>query len=251
MISFEKIQHAYGGLKVLEDLSFDLPRETITCLLGPSGCGKTTLLHLVAGNLPLQGGSITGIPPGGISYLFQEPRLLPWKTLQKNLDLVLKNSHLPMDREKIIAETLSLVELEPFAGYYPHQLSGGMRQRGALARAFAFPAELLLMDEPFQALDPALKLSLMEDFRRLWERDRRTTLLVTHNIQEATLLGDHILVLSKPPTRLITAVENPVSPGDRQPYGEGVLALERKLYLTLMEGRNMDPPPGPTRRKNS
>ena len=241
MISLENLQHSYGSLKVIEDLSFDLPRKSITCLLGPSGCGKTTLLHLIAGTLPLQEGRITGLPEGGISYLFQEPRLLPWKTLGKNLDLVLKNSHPPERRREIIDKTLALVELEGFAGYYPHQLSGGMRQRGALARAFAFPAELLLMDEPFQALDPALKLDLIEDFRRLWERDRRTTLLVTNNIQEATLLGDHILVLSKPPTKLITALENPVAPGERQPFGEGVLAFERKLYLTLMEGRRTEP----------
>lgn len=244
MIRFEKLHHAYGDLKVIEDLSFDLPRESITCLLGPSGCGKTTLLHLIAGTLALQGGNITGITPGGgTSYLFQEPRLLPWKTLKKNMDMVLKNCFTREEREKIIGETLSLVELEAFGGYYPHQLSGGMRQRGALARAFAFPAELLLMDEPFQALDPALKLGLMEDFRRLWEGDRRTTLLVTHNIQEATLLGDHILVLSKPPTRLIKALENPVVPSDRQPFGEGVLALERRLYLTLMEGRREEDQP--------
>jgi len=243
MIRLEKLCHTYGDFKVLEDLSFDLPRESITCLLGPSGCGKTTLLHLMAGTLLLQGGRITGFPPGGISYLFQEPRLLPWKTLKKNMDLVLKNSFAREERERIIGETLSLVELAAFGSYYPHQLSGGMRQRGALARAFAFPAELLLMDEPFQALDPALKLGLMEDFRRLWERDRRTTLLVTHNIQEATLLGDHILVLSRPPTRLITALENPVDPGDRQPFGEGVLALERQLYLTLMEGRREEDQP--------
>jgi NitT/TauT family transport system ATP-binding protein len=243
MICLENLHHSYGSLKVIEDLSFDLPRESITCLLGPSGCGKTTLLHIIAGTLALQEGRIGGLPLGGVSYLFQEPRLLPWKTLSKNLDLVLKKSYTPEQRRAIIKETLSLVELDSFSGYYPHQLSGGMRQRGALARAFAFPAELLLMDEPFQALDPALKLDLMEDFRRLWERDRRTTLLVTHNIQEATLLGDHILVLSKPPARLITAMENPVVPGDRLPFSEGVLALERRLYLTLLEGRREEDQP--------
>lgn len=238
MIRIENIHHNFGGLTVLEDLSFTLRRGSVTCLLGPSGCGKTTLLNLISRNLTLQQGRISEIPRGGVAYLFQEPRLLPWKTLGKNLDLVLRDKFGAEERKRIIRETLTLVELEDFAGYYPHQLSGGMRQRGSLARAFAFPAELLLMDEPFQALDPALKLSLIEVFRRLWERDRRTSLLVTHNIQEATLLGDHILVLSNRPTRVLRSFENPVPPEERQAYGAGVLALERELYLALMEERN-------------
>ena len=129
------------------------------------------------------------------------------------------------------------MELGDFASYYPHELSGGMCQRGALARAFALPSKLLLMDEPFQSLDPALKLGLIEAFRRLWEADRRTALLVTHNIQEATLLGDRILLLSRRPARLVKSLDNPVPPAERSPYSAGVLALERELYLSSMKVR--------------
>ena len=229
------IHHSYGALSVLEGLSFTLQKERITCLLGPSGCGKTTLLNLISGNLPLQKGEISGLPEGGPAYLFQEPRLLPWKTLGGNIDLVLRRSYPPEERAGVIEKLLSLVELKGFASYYPHQLSGGMRQRGALARAFALPSELLLMDEPFQSLDPALKLGLIEVFRRLWEGDRRTSLLVTHNFQEATLLGDHILVLSQRPAGLVKILENPVPPKERKPYGAKVLALEQELYLSLMK----------------
>ncbi len=237
MICLNHIHYEYGELPVLEELSFSLQDKSITCLLGPSGCGKTTLLNLISGNLPCQRGDISGLPVGHTAYLFQEPRLLPWKTLERNLDLVLRRIYPPEKRSEIIEEILTLVELRDFAAFYPHQLSGGMRQRGALARAFALPSELLLMDEPFQALDPALKLGLINVFRRLWERDRRTALLVTHNIQEATLLGDHILVLSRRPARLLKKIANPVLREERFPYSEGVLALERELHLTLMEER--------------
>ena len=237
MISLSHIHYKYGELPVLEDLSFSLQDKGITCLLGPSGCGKTTLLNLISGNLPCQEGEIAGLPAGHTAYLFQEPRLLPWKTLERNLDLVLRRIYPPEKRSEIIEEMLALVELQDFAEFYPHQLSGGMRQRGALARAFALPSELLLMDEPFQAQDPALKHDLINVFRRLWERDRRTALLVTHNIQEATLLGDHILVLSRRPARLLKSIANPILREKRLPYSEGVLTLERELHLTLTEER--------------
>lgn len=233
MIVVNNIKHRYGDLSVLDDISFKLKKGSITCLLGPSGCGKTTLLNLLSGGLPLQSGSIEGSPESGSAYLFQEPRLLPWKTLGKNIDLILKNLYDDAERTRIISEMLSIVELEEFIDYYPHELSGGMRQRGALARAFAFPSDLILMDEPFQALDPALKLNLIADFQKLWARDKRTALLVTHNIQEATLLGDHIMVLSNRPARLIQSIDNLVKRDERTPYGEGVMELERKLYLTL------------------
>jgi len=233
MIVVSNVSHHYGDLSVLDDISFNLDKGSITCLLGPSGCGKTTLLNLLSGGMPLQSGLIGGGPESGSAYLFQEPRLLPWKTLGDNIDLILKNLYEVDKRREIIAEMLSLVELEEFGDYYPHELSGGMRQRGALARAFAFPSDLLLMDEPFQALDPALKLNLIAVFQRLWKRDQRTALLVTHNIQEATLLGDRIMVLSNRPAKLIQSIENPVERAVRTPYGKGVLELERKLYLTL------------------
>ncbi|OQX29390.1 MAG: hypothetical protein B0D92_03895 [Spirochaeta sp. LUC14_002_19_P3] len=241
MIALKKISYNHGALPVLDGLSFSMPENSITCIMGPSGCGKTTLLRLISGSLPLREGSIEGLPEETPACMFQDSRLLPWKTLRGNIDLILQKIHTLQKRSQIIAELLQMVELEEFAHYYPQQLSGGMCQRGALARAFALPSRLLLMDEPFQALDMGLKLDLFKVFRRLWEQYRRTALLVTHSIQEAVLLGDEILVLSARPGRLLARFENPLPREERRPYESQLPELERELRLTLVnawhEGR--------------
>lgn len=234
MIILKQIHYSRGILPVLDGVSFSMPENSITCIMGPSGCGKTTLLRLIAGSLALQNGNIDGLPAETPACIFQEPRLLPWKTLKGNMDLILQKTHAPQKRTRIITELLRLVELEDFADYYPHQLSGGMCQRGALARAFALPSRLLLMDEPFQALDLGLKLGLFTAFSRLWEQDRRTVLLVTHSIQEAVLLGDEILVLSARPGRLLARFVNPLPQKERRPYESQQPELEQELRLTLI-----------------
>lgn len=236
MIKIEQLDFAFGELKMFDALTFSIPLEGVTCLLGPSGCGKSTLLNLISGILPMQEGKISGIPDDGVAYLFQEARLLPWKTLFQNLELVLRRYYPRAQRIELVSEYLELVELSEFASYYPHQLSGGMKQRAALARAFTHPAGLLLMDEPFQAVDPLRKLTLVNLFQRLWERDRRTTLMVTHNIFEATLLGSRILTLSDRPSRLCMEIDNPVPREERCPFDPRLLALERSLYMGVTGG---------------
>jgi len=235
-ITISGLGHRYGELPVFTDLCLELPRKTVTCLLGPSGCGKTTLLNLLAGLLPLQEGTLTGIVPGSTGYIFQEPRLLPWRTVRANLDLILRSVFSADERRREVDRILEQMDLEEFGDYYPGQISGGMRQRVSLARAFAFPSDLLLMDEPFQALDPVFKLNLMADFLKVWKTDRRTCLLVTHNIQEAALLGDRILILSSRPARVLREIRNPVQESDRIPYSRLILELEHQLYTALASG---------------
>ncbi|MBI9104730.1 MAG: ATP-binding cassette domain-containing protein [Spirochaetales bacterium] len=233
-MEIKDLKFSYDSLTVLENLSFNLEKERITCILGPSGCGKTTLLNILSGVLDAGEGMVCGAVPGEAAYLFQEPRLLPWKTIYNNIDLVLKNHFAPSRRKDLISELLKLVELDEFSDYYPHKLSGGMRQRASLARAFAYPSNLLFMDEPFQALDPALKLNLIDDFLKLWQKNRKTCLLVTHNIQEAALLGDHILVLSRRPSRLTAEFRNNLDHNLRIPYSSEILKLEHELYTALV-----------------
>jgi NitT/TauT family transport system ATP-binding protein len=199
-----------GPLKVFEDLNITIREGEVLAVLGPSGCGKTTLLHLLAGMEEASGGVVSGVPlsettgRASLSYLFQEPRLLPWMSVCENIDLILQN-HLPskVERKKRINQFIDLVGLSGFADFRPAHLSGGMRQRAAVARAFAYPSRLILMDEPFQSLDADLKYQLISSYKDIWLREPRTTVLVTHDIQEALMLADRILVFSKRPARII------------------------------------------------
>lgn len=237
-----------AGLTVFDGLDLDFPDKTVTAVLGPSGCGKTTLLNLISGVLKPQAGEVIlesperpnhrANRPGRIGYrrigyLFQEPRLLPWKTVRRNVEIVLENIYEKERRMREAERFLSAVGLADFLDYYPFALSGGMRRRVAIARAFAFPAELMLLDEPFQALDLRLKMSLSSLFIDLWEKDPRTAVFVTHDIQEALILGDRIVTLSDRPARPTGEFENPLRAGERSISDERLIELERKLYGLL------------------
>ena len=234
---------SFEGLRVFEDLEMVFPPKEVTAVLGPSGCGKTTLLNLISGVLEPDAGDVMleqtedgEVENGGrIGYLFQEPRLLPWKTVRRNVEIVLEGIYGKSRRGKTAEEFLDSVGLGDFLDYYPYQLSGGMRQRVAIARAFAFPADIMLLDEPFQALDLRLKIGLSTLFLRLWGRDPRTTVFVTHDIQEALILGDRIVVLSDRPAGPIGEFDNPVQAGSRDLSEERLGELERRLY-TLLAG---------------
>ena len=190
VFSAEKISVTYGENVVLRDFSLDLPQNKITCLLGPSGSGKTTFLKVLGGLEKVQ-----GFVPPRCSFVFQEHRLLPHLTAIDNLAVVL-------DGEKKIAKEragkmLRDMELSDAADLYPHELSGGMAQRVAIARGLLFDADLLLMDEPFKGLDLALQERLIKYFVKYWEANRRTTVFVTHSILEAILVADKIVVIGK------------------------------------------------------
>jgi NitT/TauT family transport system ATP-binding protein len=197
-----------SAVDVFSNFSMSIMESGVSVILGPSGCGKTTLLNLLSGLLSPRKGSI-GPEYENISVLFQEPRLLPWKTVRKNIELVLKGRLGEKQARETALHYLELVGLGKYEKFYPDELSGGMRQRVAIARAFAYPAELILMDEPFQALDLGLKVSLTGLFTRLWIEERRTSVFVTHDINEAILLGDEIFVLSKDkPVQIVERIVN-------------------------------------------
>lgn len=200
MIKVENLSIKYGPLKVLDQFSYTFHPHDITVLYGPSGCGKTTLLNAIAGTLSYEG-TIEAKKP--VSYIFQEDRLLPWMTVYENIAYVLDHQ---MDDEKKyekVMHNLNLVGLADQKDDYPSQLSGGMKRRVSIARAFAFPGEILLMDEPFKGLDKALKEQIMSDFLKIWEHDKRSVIFVTHDENEANFIGHKILHLKGLPLEII------------------------------------------------
>ncbi len=223
-----------GQLDVFEQFNLELPEREITAILGPSGCGKTTLLNILAGFLRQEEGEIIGRPKR-VSYLFQEPRLLPWRTVEHNIRLVLQGEGSEPEKQIEAAEHyLELVGLGAFGNYYPHELSGGMRQRAAIARAFASHSQMLLMDEPFQALDLDLRISLVNSFIRLWEEYPKTTVFVTHDIQEALIVADQIVVFSRVPASILGTFRITQSRRERSLSAPELISVEQKVVELLL-----------------
>ena len=213
----------YGETTVYDDFSLEIEAGKITCLLGPSGCGKTTLLNMLAGLVPYQG-KIENIP-NRISYIFQEERLLPNLTVWQNIRFVLGKGA----SDAAIDSVLEKVELLDKADAYPSELSGGQAQRVSIARAFAYPSELILMDEPFSSLDTALKIRLIDVFVRLWREEKRTAVFVTHNAEEAYMLAHRAVVLNGGAIAADIAAEGELP----RPYGETSL-FRQKILDALM-----------------
>ncbi len=203
-------------VEALRDVSLSVEAEEFVALLGPSGCGKSTLLNIVAGLLrPSAGGVFLEgeLGPGrpATAMVFQEFALFPWRTVQANVEFGLEELGVPpRERAARAREHLSLAGLAGFEARYPHQLSGGMRQRVGIARALAVDPALLLMDEPFSALDAQTRQLMQEELLAIRERTRKTILYVTHNIQEAVFLADRVVVLSRRPGRLLATVPVPL-----------------------------------------
>ncbi len=209
-IRFASVSKRFSkGATILESLSVDIAPGQFVSIVGPSGCGKSTLLKLVSGLSPITSGSIAidGKSPAqarkDLSFIFQDPTLLPWRTVRKNVALPLELAGVPRaQRDPIVDRQLALVGLDHGAGHYPRQLSGGMKMRVSIARALASNPRLLLLDEPFAALDEISRDRLNEELLRLRAERNWTVLFVTHSVAEAVFLSDRILVLAPHPGRL-------------------------------------------------
>ena len=216
----------------LAELSLSVDHGEFVCIVGPSGCGKSTLLSLAAGlDEPTSGTASTG--DRQLALMFQESALFPWLTASGNIDLALRARKIPRaERRARVAELLDVVGLGAFAGARPHQLSGGMRQRVALARALAQDADVLLMDEPFGALDAITRDLLHTELERIVAETGLTVLFVTHNVQEAVRLGDRVVLMSNRPGRIIAehivALPRPRRT-DAGPIAEAVAAITADL----------------------
>ena len=205
-----------NDIQALKDINLDIQKGEFISLVGPSGCGKTTLLRMIADLLePTEGlVRIDGMTPKEIrlqqkfGIVFQSPVLFDWRTIKKNIELPLEVMYYSKkDRSERADKMLEMVGLTKFANHYPQQLSGGMQQRVGIARAFAIRPEILLMDEPFSALDEFTKEKLHEDLLHIWRKTNKTIIFVTHNISEAVFLSDRVCVLSPHPGRLSAVID--------------------------------------------
>lgn len=214
MIQVSKLKFTYPeGVEVLSTISFSVKKGESCAIIGPSGCGKTTLLYLIAGLLPIQGGTIqvngASTTRGNIPMILQDYGLFPWKTVWENVSMGLILKHAPSrDIKKKIEPILDELGLTPFTSFYPSQLSGGQRQRVAIARVLAMDPSLILMDEPFSSLDAMTREHMQMLLSRIWKIHHITFIIVTHSIEEATFLGKKIIVLSERPARIEAIVES-------------------------------------------
>lgn len=193
---------------ILEDVSLDIAEREFVCVLGPSGCGKSTLLRIVAGLEKQSLGTVeTSSRP---SVVFQEHGVFPWLTAAQNIAYPLRLRGVPKaERTQRVNELLDLMGLKDFASYYPGQISGGMRQRVSVARALADDGGVLLMDEPFGALDEQTRVSLQQELLRIWEQTSKSVMFITHSVDEALTLADRVLVMSTRPGRIIEEIKIP------------------------------------------
>jgi NitT/TauT family transport system ATP-binding protein len=198
-----------GGVEALNQIGLDFPEGQLTTLLGPSGCGKTTLLKIIAGliaptvgSVRVEGREVTGPGPER-AFVFQDFALMPWASVMRNVAFGLELRGVARsERERVAQKYIGEVGLKGFEDAYPHALSGGMRQRVGLARALAVNAKVLLMDEPFSAVDEQTRRKFQEDLLRLVAHERKTFIFVTHSIEEAVYVSDRIVLLSKRPSRV-------------------------------------------------
>ena len=215
ILNIEKISLSYhtkkGEIEALKNITFDVQDGEFIAIIGPSGCGKTSILSIIAGLLKPSGGKVTLFdkeitkPNDLIGYMFQKDQLFPWRTIEKNtlLPLELRGLQNDIEKRKNVDLLLKKYGLWEFKKSYPNQLSGGMRQRVALIRTLAFSPKLLLLDEPFSALDYQTRLSVCDDVYSIIKREKKTAILVTHDISEAIALADRIIVLTKRPSKIL------------------------------------------------
>jgi NitT/TauT family transport system ATP-binding protein len=245
-ILFENVDKYFGpkvgGVKVLDDINLAIGEKEFVAIVGPSGCGKTTCLRMVAGFEPTTSGGVSvdgravTAPGPDRAVVFQQFALFPWKTVRQNIDLGLRNKNMPKSqRDEHVAAALNLMNLQSHADAFPHQLSGGMQQRVAIARAYVLDPDVLLMDEPFGALDAQTRVVMQEELVRLARVNPRTVLFITHAVEEAVYLADRVAIMTRRPGRIKEVIDvrsiREAEGWDRIPRIEDVMDLESFVHL--------------------
>ncbi|AFM39819.1 ABC-type nitrate/sulfonate/bicarbonate transport system, ATPase component [Desulfosporosinus acidiphilus SJ4] len=227
-------------VQVLKNISFEVAAGELVCIIGKSGCGKTTLLKTIAGlekqtsgQILLSGQALNG-PGRDRGMIFQEPRLFPWLTLEDNIAFGLKGHVSKAARHKTVTGLLEIVGLKDYAKAWPGQLSGGMAQRAAIARALAVDPKILLLDEPFAALDALTRSKLQKDFLDLWQNTLKTCIHVTHDLDEALTLGQRIIILHSNPGRIVDIISLPL-PYPRSPEDPELKSVKKRLLSLFVD----------------
>lgn len=238
-ITIDDLSFGFGKKIILDHFNLSIENEKLpTVILGPSGCGKTTLLRLIAGILMPSNGMINregSINENitGASFVFQESRFLPWMSILENISLPLEKIFGKSESRDRALHYLKLVSMEERASSCPADLSGGQRQRASIARAFAYPSELLLMDEPFQSLDIPMRIELMELCISLLENEDRVSVMVTHDPREAVFMGSRIIILGQPPSGIIYD-EKVTLPKSEREYGAAAAGVLEKILISIL-----------------
>jgi len=219
-ISLKNISLNYKGseIQALENINLELYDNDFVCVLGPSGCGKSSLLNIIAGYLKPTEGSIMvdgkehTKPDSKVGVVFQQPNLLPWLNIEKNIEFGLKMKKIPtLERSEISSHYLQMVGLENYSKLLPHQLSGGMKQRAAIARTLAADPKIILLDEPFSALDALTREKMQIHLHSIWKKTQKCLFFITHDVDEALLLGKRIIIMHPRPGRIVKDFINPLS----------------------------------------
>jgi NitT/TauT family transport system ATP-binding protein len=246
LIRIESVAKRYptgsGSVEALAEVSLTVRRGEFCTLIGPSGCGKSTLLAMVgglvapdAGRVLIDGRPVTGPDPRRVAMVFQDPGLFPWRTAVENVEFGLEVQGVDrQQRRRVAADLLGPLGLRGFADRYPRELSGGMRQRVAIGRALAVDAEILLMDEPFGALDEQTRLLMGEWLLDIWRRTRKTVLFVTHSLHEALALSSRVAVMTARPGRIKSVLELP-QPYPRAMESADLVTLRAKLWSEIRD----------------
>jgi NitT/TauT family transport system ATP-binding protein len=235
---FSTFDNGSGGVRALSDIDFEVRDNEFITVIGPSGCGKTTLLRIIAGLIPYDQGEVTidGRPVTGPgperAVVFQNFALMPWADIMTNVSFGLEIRGTPKEQCRATAkELIKLVGLEGFERRLPKELSGGMQQRVGLARALAVNPQILLMDEPFGALDEQTRRLLQEELLSLWERERKTVVFITHSMDEAVMLGDRVMLMTPRPGRVKEMIDIPLNRPRSREVEKSSTFLEVKEYL--------------------
>jgi len=233
LLRLDRVRLAYGAVQVLDGIDLEVRDGEFVALVGPSGCGKTTLLNLCSGWLAPSSGRVER--PAAQRMVFQQDGLFPWLTVEENIALGVRQAGEEEEQRSRVRRLIALIGLDGFARHYPHQLSGGMRQRAELARALGAETPLLLMDEPFSSLDYLARMKMRLELARILREQPRTVVLVTHDIEEAAQLADRVLVLSERPARIRAEVTVPVPRPREATEPQVVAAMHRVLTVLGLE----------------
>lgn len=241
-ITIDNVTKTYPGVdgtNALENINLEIEEGEFITILGPSGCGKSTLLEIIAGLLEQSSGSIylgnekLDGPSRDIGVVFQDSSLFPWRTIRKNIEFGLEIGKFPKEeKRKIVDKYISLVNLKGFEDKYPHQLSGGMKQRAGLARTMVNNPEVLLMDEPLGAVDYLTRLTIQDEIVDLWKKEKKTIIFITHDISEAVYLGTKVVLLSPRPGKIFRIYDVPFS-RPRNRNDENILHIIDKIHKDI------------------